>query len=155
MNYLIVNGDDNKQLALYIGNKAGMFKTTFPMKRDYCGDINDELREQLAYDGIRTKKINGLYKVNTFIGWLDEDDFTEDELDEITKKYGGTYREDLEAYVQSLPEEKQKFYYYIPHVFLLCDNLILDAASDMFNGFGKRSKYRYFYDNYSPVIGVK
>lgn len=155
MNNIIVNGDDNKQLALYIGNKIGNFKTSYPMKRDYCGDINDELREELSYDGIRTKRIYGLYKVNSFIGWLEEDDFTEDELDIISKKFGGTYQEDLENYVKSLPEEKQKEYYYIPHVFLKCNELILDAASDMFNGFGTRSKYRYFYDNYAPVIGVK
>ena len=78
MNNIIVNGDDNKQLALYIGNKIGNFRTTYPMKRDYCGDINDELREQLLYDGIRTKRIYGLYKVNSFIGWLEEEDFTEE-----------------------------------------------------------------------------
>ena len=155
MNNIIVNSEDNKQLALYIGNKIRNFKTTYPMKRDYCGDINDELREELSYDGIRCKRIYGLYKVNTFIGWLDEDDFTDDELDEITKKYGGTYREDLEEYVKSLPEDKQKEHLYIPHVFLQCKELILDAASDMFNGFGKHSKYRYFYDNYTPVIGVR
>ena len=73
----------------------------------------------------------------------------------IAKKYGGTYREDLEEYVKSLPKEKQKEYLYIPHVFLKCKELILDAASDMFNGFGIHSKYRYYYDNYSPVIGVR
>ena len=87
MNNIIVNSEDNKQLALYIGNKIRNFKTTYPMKRDYCGDINDKLREELSYDGIRCKRIYGLYKVNTFIGWLDEEDFTEKELDEITKKY--------------------------------------------------------------------
>ena len=48
MNNIIVNSEDNKQLALYIGNKIRNFKTTYPMKRDYCGDINDELREELA-----------------------------------------------------------------------------------------------------------
>lgn len=154
MNKIIINADDNKQLAIYIWKSIAGFKTSFPMVRDYCGDINEELREQLQYDGIKTKRIYGLYKVNTFIGWLDEDDFTEDELDMIAKEYGGTYREDLENYVKALPEEKQKEYYYIPHVFLKCNELILDAANAMFSEFGKPSKYRYFYDNYSPVIGV-
>ena len=156
MNNIIVNPEDNKSLSLHIWGSLKQFKTTFPMQRDFCGDINNELKEFLSYDGIKAKSIYGLYKVNTFIGWLDENDFTDDELSKIYKKYGGTYREDLENYVKSLPENEQKIYYYIPHEFLLYKNIILDAASDMFLEFvDKNSKFRYFYDNLTPVIGVR
>ena len=152
MNNIVVNADDNKRLALLIEKQLRGFKPSYQMKRDNCDNINDELYECLQYRGITPRRIYGLYKVNTYKGWLDEDDFTEEELDEIAGKYGGTYREDLEKYVEELPKERQKEYYYIPHVFLVFKNLILDAASDMFNGLGTHSKYRYFYSNYSPVI---
>lgn len=152
---LIVNPADNKELALNIWKSARSFRHDYPMERDYCDSINSDLKDHLSLDGIHTRRIYGLYKVNTFIGWLDENDFTEKELDRIREAYGeGLYREDLEKYVESLPADKQKEYLYIPHVFLLCQNLILDAAADMFKDFAKQSKFNYYYKNKTPVIGV-
>ena len=155
INNIIVNPNDNKSLAIELWKLVKGFKTTYPMKRDYCGDINDELKEELKYCGIRAKRVYGLYKVDNIENWLDEEDFTEDELDLISNKFGNTYRDDLESYVKSLPLDKQKEYLYIPHVFLIVGNLILDAASDMFNDMiSKQSKFRYFYENKKPVIEV-
>lgn len=155
MNNIIVNPEDNKELALKIWRIVKNFHHDYPMKRDYCDSINTDLKQELAYDGIKARRVYGLYKVNTFIGWLDENDFTDDELDRIMEVYGeALYREDLENYVKSLPEAEQKEYLYVPHVFLLCQNLILDAASDMFSEFAKQSKFNYFYDNKKSVVGV-
>ncbi|MCF0125360.1 MAG: hypothetical protein HUJ68_06340, partial [Clostridia bacterium] len=64
-------------------------------------------------------------------------------------------RENLEKFVDGLCDESKKEYYYIPHVFLKCDKLIIDAASDMFKDFAKQSKYRYYYDVSRPIVGDK
>jgi hypothetical protein len=77
-------------------------------------------------------------------------DFTDEELDLITKRYGGNNRYSLEEYVESLPEREQEKYLYIPHVFLILDDLILDAASDMFDC--KNSPDRYYDWDENPII---
>lgn len=152
MNPIIVNPEDNEIVAKIINKALKGFKTSYVMKRDNCGDINDELAEYLNYQNIPTKMIEGLYKVDTYYGWLDDEDFSDNELDEIQSTYGNTYQESLEKYVDSLPDDEKEEYLYIPHVFLKCKNIILDAASDMFIGLGDRNKTRYFKSNQTPVI---
>lgn len=155
MNNIIVNPEDNKQLALLIWREFSNYKPDLPMIRDNCIEINNELRNELTMSGFPSKIISGLYKVDTIKDWLDEEDFTEEELDLIEKKFGDTYRDSLEAYVESLPKNEQNFYYYIPHVFLLCDGLIIDAASDMFNKMIKsQNKFRYYSKKMTPICGV-
>lgn len=152
MNRIIVNSEDDSIMADMINSALKKFKHNYAMKRDNCGDINDELREFLTWEGIPTKRIYGLYKVDTFKGWLDEGDFTDAELNYISDIYGNTNQESLEKFVSELDKEDQEKYLFIPHVFLKCDNLILDAASDMFNGLGNLNKNRYFKMSGKPVI---
>lgn len=155
MNNIIVNPEDDKQLALMIWQEFGKYKPSLPMIRDNCIEINTDLRDELVMSGFPCKTVSGLYKVDTFKGWLDENDFTEEELDLIEKKFGDTYRDSLEKFVESLPQKDQAFYYYIPHVFLKCDKLIIDAASDMFNEMIKgQNKFRYYSKKMTPICGV-
>jgi hypothetical protein len=155
MNNIIVNPEDNKQLALMIWREFSHYMPDLPMIRDNCIEINNELRNELTMSGFPSKIISGLYKVDTIKGWLDENDFTEEELDTIEKKFGDTYQDSLEAYVESLSKEDKAFYYYIPHVFLLCDHLIIDAASDMFNSMTNgQNKFRYYSKKMTPICGV-
>jgi hypothetical protein len=155
MNNIIVNPEDNKQTALMIWNEFSHYTPSLPMIRDNCIEINTNLRDELVMSGFPCRTVYGLYKVDTFKDWLDEEDFTEEELDLIEKKFGDTYRDSLEAYVESLSKKEQAFYYYIPHMFILCDGLIIDAASDMFNKMvNEQNKFRYYSKKMIPICGV-
>jgi DNA-binding GntR family transcriptional regulator len=105
---------------------------------------------ELIMEGETPILIYGLYLVDSYLGWLDEEDFTDEELAQIEKEYGGNNRYSLEKFVRSLPEREQEQYLYIPHYFLILDGLILDAASDMFQT--ENSPDRYFTDKMVPVL---
>ena len=150
MNKIIVNPESNPELAKYLDEVLSDFESSYDCTRDNCGRINRELRTLLVQEGEIPEQVQGLYKVDTWRGWLDEGDFTDEELDLITKRYGGNNRYSLEEYVESLPEHEQEKYLYIPHVFLILDDLILDAASDMFDC--KNSPDRYYDWDENPII---
>lgn len=149
-NPIIVNPESNPELASYLTDIVKDFTSSFPCTRDNCGHINRELMTELIMEGETPTLIYGLYRVDSYLGWLDEEDFTDEELAQIEKEYGGNNRYSLEKFVRSLPEREQEQYLYIPHYFLLLDGLILDAASDMFQT--ENSPDRYFTDEMIPVL---
>ena len=59
MNNIIVNPEDNKELALKIWRTVKNFHHDYPMKRDYCDSINTDLKQELAYDGIKARRVYG------------------------------------------------------------------------------------------------
>lgn len=150
MNDIIVNPDKNPELAKYLDQVLTGFESSYDCTRDNCGYINRELRTFLIQEGEVPELVQGLYRVDSWLGWLDENDFTEEELDLIEKRYGGNNRYSLEEYVDSLPEKEQEKYLFIPHIFLILDDLILDAASGMFEC--KNSPERYFDWDENPII---
>lgn len=149
MNDIIVNPDKNPELAKYLDQVLTGFESSYDCTRDNCGYINRELRTFLIQEGEVPELVQGLYRVDSWLGWLDENDFTEEELDLIEKRYGGSNRYSLEEYVDSLPEKEQEKYLFIPHIFLVLDDLILDAASGMFEC--KNSPERYFDWDENPI----
>jgi hypothetical protein len=149
MNDIIVNPDKNPELAKYLDQVLTSFESSYDCTRDNCGYINRELRTFLIQEGEVPELVQGLYRVDSWLGWLDENDFTEEELDLIEKRYGGSNRYSLEEYVDSLPEKEQEKYLFIPHIFLVLDDLILDAASGMFEC--KNSPERYFDWDENPI----
>ena len=153
-NPIIVNPDANPELASYLADIVKDFTSSFPCTRDNCAHINRELMTRLIMEGETPKLIYGLYRVDSYLGWLDEDDFTDEELAQIEKEYSGNNRHSLEAFVRSLPENEQEQYLYIPHWFLLLDGLILDAASDMFQLKDniKNSPDRYYSETMEPIL---
>lgn len=150
MNDIIVNPDKNPELAKYLDQVLTGFESSYDCTRDNCGYINRELRTFLIQEGEVPELVQGLYRVDSWLGWLDENDFTEEELDLIEKRYGGNNRYSLEEYVDSLPEKEQEKYLFIPHIFLILDDLILDAASGMFDC--ENSPERYFDWDENPII---
>lgn len=150
MDSIIVNPESNPGLAKKLDRILPGFESSYGCTRDNCGHINRELRTFLVQEGEVPELVQGLYRVDTWRGWLDENDFTDEELDLITKRYGGNNRYSLEEYVESLPEREQEKYLYIPHVFLVLDDLILDAASGMFDC--KNSPARYYDWDENPVV---
>ena len=149
MNDIIVNPDKNPELAKYLDQVLTSFESSYDCTRDNCGYINRELRTFLIQEGEVPELVQGLYRVDSWLGWLDPGDFTEEELDLIEKRYGGNNRYSLEEYVDSLPEKEQEKYLFIPHIFLVLDDLILDAASRMFEC--KNSPERYFDWDENPI----
>ena len=79
-NPIIVNPDANPELASYLADIVKDFTSSFPCTRDNCAHINRELMTQLIMEGETPKLIYGLYRVDSYLGWLDEDDFTDEEL---------------------------------------------------------------------------
>lgn len=150
MDRIIVNPEDNPALANSLSRIVADFESSFPCTRDNCGHINRELRTRLVQEGELPELVQGLYRVDSWKGWLDENDFTEEELSLIEARYGGNSRYSLEEYVRSLPPNEQEEYLYIPHVFLVVDDLILDAASSMFDC--ENSPDRYFDWEKNPVL---
>ena len=142
MNNIVVNPESNPELAKYLDKILSGFESSFDCTRDNCGHINRELRTFLVQEGEIPELVEGLYRVDSWRGWLDEGDFTDEELALIEKRYGGNNRYSLEQYVESLSELEQEVYLYVPHQFLILDDLILDAASSMFDC--KNSKSRYY-----------
>lgn len=154
MKNVVVNPEADPDSAEEIERIASTVDNIYPMQRDFCGQINSLLRNALREEYIITEKVTGCYKVDSYHGWLDNNGFTEEELNTIKKQFGNTNQSSLEKYVDNLDNETKKDYYYIPHVFLVYDNLIIDGASDMFNvpGMGKRNAKRYFNEDLEPIL---
>ena len=149
MDSIIVNPDANPELAKELDRILPGFESGYDCTRDNCGHINRELRTFLVQEGEVPELVQGLYRVDSWLGWLDENDFTDEELSLIENEYGGNNRYSLEQYVESLPEREQEKYLFIPHQFLVLDDLILDAASSMFDCENSPSRY-YDWDE-NPV----
>lgn len=142
MDSIIVNPRANPELAKELDAILPGFESSYDCTRDNCGYINRELRTFLMREtGEIPELVQGLYRVDSWRGWLDEGDFTEEELDVIESRYGGNSRYGFEQYVESLPEREQEEYLYVPHQFLVLDDLILDAASSMFGCENSPSRY--------------
>lgn len=154
MKNVVVNPEMDPEYAKEIENIANSVNADYPMERDYCGHINTILRRALNDEYITSEIVYGCYKVDSYYGWLDENDFSPNELSVIKEMFGDISQKSLEKFVDSLDDDSKQDYYYIPHVFLVCDNLIVDGASDMFNipSMGKRNAKRYFTKELEPII---
>lgn len=154
MKNVVVNPEVDPASASEIEEIANSVENKFPMERDYCGQINTILRRALSENFIPSELVYGCYRVDSYKGWLDEYDFSDNELSTIKEIYGNTSRESLEKFVDELDDDSKKDYYFIPHVFLVCDNFIVDGASDMFNvsTMGKRNAKRYYTQDLEPII---
>ena len=72
MNSIIVNPESNPELAKYLDGVLSDFESSYDCTRDNCGRINRELRTLLVQEGEIPEQVQGLYKVDTWRGWLDE-----------------------------------------------------------------------------------
>jgi len=147
---VVVNPEANKELASEINELLSDFIPKTESVRDNCKKINQELQYELLQYGYTPEFVYGLYRVDSIYGWLDPEDFEQSELVKVKDMFGDLSRDSLESYVEQLPEKEQEFYRYIPHWFLVVDDLILDAASDMFNC--KNSPDRYFDSDCERII---
>ena len=80
INPIVVNPERNPDLASFLEDELGNFKPSYRMDRDNCGFINRELRTEIIRTGEMPSYVYGLYRVDSYLGWLDEEDFTDEEL---------------------------------------------------------------------------
>lgn len=134
MNNIIVNPESNPELSRELESILSDFTPTADTRhRDNCIAIAKELFNELMMNGYDSELVSGYFRVDNYYGWLDPDDFYPDQRVEIMDRFGNLSRDSLERYVDSLPKTERDRYVCIPHVYLVLDNLILDAASDMFS----------------------
>lgn len=124
------------------------FKNKIRVVRDACEDINGFLAMYLCEEGYTdVYTIRGMFKVDTF-DWVALKDFSSKELYQIRKTYGNSSKRSLLKYVESLPADIQKEFYYIPHTWCeLPGGIIIDAAWKMFEPYieGELSKSHYYH----------
>lgn len=150
MKHFVINPESNPELAKELEDLLSDYRPCIKSVRDNCIKINKDLHNQLFMYGYTPEIVSGLYRVNDHYGWLDPEDFTPGELVKIRDMFGSLSRESLEDYVDSLPDTEKEQYRLIPHVFLVLDDLILDASSDMF--LGEITPDRYLDEDGEPII---
>jgi hypothetical protein len=149
INNIIINPEDNKKVADLLTNIIINFKRKAAMRRDNCGIINWELYEHLISNGIdkdKIKIVRGEFKTDN-LKLIDKRDLTPSERKHYRNVYSDIFTNEM--IIQFIEDGNAGFsieeFYYLPHQWLEYDNLILDAASDMFNkGMeGKITKHNY------------
>lgn len=136
MNYIVINPEDNPQVANQINSLIKDFKRTIPMKRDNCGIINWELHDYLVNKGLNKsdfKIVHGEFKTDN-LNLLDKYDLTKDEQKLYRAVYSDKFTNEMiiEFIKDQIPDLLDDFYY-LPHQWLEYKGLILDAATKMFN----------------------
>lgn len=150
---IIVNPEDNSELAEMIISELNDFNASIDVIRDNCKRINVELMAELFRYGYEPEGISGNFKIDTIKNMFDKGDFDDEEINYILQKYGNFNSNSIEKYIKTLPENEQIRFYLIPHVFLMVDNLILDAASAMFDNYiDKNNKYRYYTEDFKQIF---
>lgn len=150
MENIVINPEANPELARELNELLSDYIPSVKSVRDNCIAINKELNNELFMNGYTPEIVSGLFRVDNHYGWLDPEDFTPGELVKIRDMFGSLSRESLEDYVDSLPQKEKDQYRLIPHVFLVLDDLILDASSEMFSV--KNSPGRYLDEEGNPII---
>lgn len=150
MENIVINPEANPELARELNELLSDYIPSVKSVRDNCIAINKELNNELFMNGYTPEIVSGLFRVDNHYGWLDPEDFTPGELVKIRDMFGSLSRESLEDYVDSLPQKEKDQYRLIPHVFLVLDDLILDASSEMFSV--KNSPDRYLDEDGNPII---
>lgn len=150
MENIVINPEANPELARELNELLSDYIPSVKSVRDNCIAINKELNNELFMNGYTPEIVSGLFRVDDYYGWLDPEDFTPGELVKIRDMFGSLSRESLEDYVDSLPQKEKDQYRLIPHVFLVLDDLILDASSEMFSV--KNSPDRYLDEDGNPII---
>lgn len=150
MENIVINPEANPELARELNELLSAYIPSVKSVRDNCIAINKELNNELFMNGYTPEIVSGLFRVDNHYGWLDPEDFTPGELVKIRDMFGSLSRESLEDYVDSLPQKEKDQYRLIPHVFLVLDDLILDASSEMFSV--KNSPDRYLDEDGNPII---
>lgn len=130
---IVINPKDDPELATELNELFADFIPHAKVVRDNCIAINKELLNELFMNGYTPEIVSGLFRMDSYYGWLDADDFTQAEKVKILDRFGDLSRESLEDWVDTLPDQERKQYLLIPHVFLVLDNLILDASAEMFD----------------------
>lgn len=135
-NNIVINPDDNLEVANQINELVKDFKSNIPMRRDNCGVINWELHDHLVNKGLdkdELKMVSGEFKTDN-LNLLDRRDLTRDERRLYKNLYSDTFTNEtiIEFIKDQIPELLIDFYY-LPHQWLEYKGLILDAATKMFN----------------------
>lgn len=141
---IIVNPEDDVELANSLNSVVRNFKSSILMKRDNCGPINWELYDLLKKNNFEPRMIHGHYKVDD-LSIVDKNDLTKTERAECINQFGDTSKSSVKQYIlNNFSEDKINDFYIYPHMYLKVNNLILDAASKMFSNYvNENNKNRY------------
>lgn len=150
MENIVINPEANPDLANELNDLLSDYIPSVDSVRDNCIAINKELFNKLFMYGYTPEIVSGLFRVDNHYGWLDPEDFTFAELVKVREMFGSLSRESLEDYVDSLPEKEKDQYRLIPHVFLVLDDLILDASHEMYSA--KVTPDRYLDEDGNPIV---
>ena len=129
----ILNSYKNPQLANQLEILLSKFKSRIRCKRDNCGPIAWDLIDFLKSHGYENAKIvKGTFEID-LLDYLDVDDFSKIELNEIKSQYGDLTLDSMKKWIINTSNLDLDSFYRIPHYWVEIDGLELDPSQKMFH----------------------
>lgn len=130
---IIVNPEDNPELAKQLQPILDQFTTDVICRRDNCGPIMWDLFDHLKLNDIdinpRSDIKHGKFRTDN-LNLLDRLDLTKEQRLEAKQQYGDLTNASVQKYIYKNLDWQD--YYKLPHYWIEYKGLILDASNKMF-----------------------